>query len=115
MKYRVEITTSARSDADAAYQWLAERTLHAAAWFNGLVDAIEGLAELPTRWPLARESGEFDEPIRQMLYGKTRISTGCCSSFGATACMSCMCGTAPARQWNPARLRFPAKDDLPYK
>lgn len=70
MKYRVEVTATARSDAEAAYLRLAERTVHADGWFNGLVDAVEGVAELPTRWPLARESGEFDEPIRQLLYGK---------------------------------------------
>jgi plasmid stabilization system protein ParE len=70
VNYRVEITAGAKREADAAYEWLAERTSHAAAWFNGLVDAIEGLAEFPTRWGLARESKEFDEPIRQLLYGK---------------------------------------------
>jgi hypothetical protein len=50
---------------------LADRTVHAAGWFNGLVDAIEGLAVLSTRCPLARESGEFEEPVRQLLYGKS--------------------------------------------
>jgi plasmid stabilization system protein ParE len=69
VKYRVELTENARQEADAAYEWLAQRTVHAAAWFNGLADAIEGLAELPTRWSLARESAEFDEPVRQLLYG----------------------------------------------
>jgi plasmid stabilization system protein ParE len=48
---------------------LAERTENAAAWFNGLVDAIEGLSELPTRWPVAPESRNFKETIRQLLYG----------------------------------------------
>jgi toxin ParE1/3/4 len=71
VKYRVEVTSSAKRDVAAAYEWLAERTMHAAAWFNGLVEAVENLSTLPTRWPLARESGEFDEPIRQMLYGKS--------------------------------------------
>jgi plasmid stabilization system protein ParE len=66
----VEVTTGAQRDAEAAFEWLAARTEHAGTWFNGLVDAIEGLAELPNRWPLARENEEFDEPIRQMLYGK---------------------------------------------
>jgi plasmid stabilization system protein ParE len=70
VKYRVELTRSAQADADAAYLWLAERTAHAAGWFNGLVDAIGTLAELPKRWPLARESREFDAPVRQLLYGK---------------------------------------------
>lgn len=71
MKYRVRLTEEAQEDADAAYQWLAARTAHAAAWFNGLMDAIEGLSDLPTRWPLARENKEFKEPVRQMLYGKS--------------------------------------------
>jgi plasmid stabilization system protein ParE len=71
VKYRVELTETAQEDADAAYKWLAERTRHAVAWFNGLSDAIDGLCEFPTRWPLARESGEFEEPVRQLLYGKS--------------------------------------------
>ena len=71
MKYRVEVTAAAQSDAEAAYQWLAARTVHAARWFNGLVEAIESLDAFPTRWPLARESAEFDEPIYQLLYGKS--------------------------------------------
>ena len=71
MKYRVELTQSAHSDADAAYKWLAAQTGHATAWFDALMGAIESLAELPTRCPLARESGEFDEPVRQLLYRKS--------------------------------------------
>ena len=70
MKYRVELTESARANVDEAHQWLAERTVHAAAWFNGLEAAIEGLSEFPNRCSLARESREFDEPVRQLLYGK---------------------------------------------
>jgi plasmid stabilization system protein ParE len=65
------MSEDAQVQADAAYRWLGERTTNAAAWFNGLLDAIEGLAELPTRWPLARESAKFDEPVRQLLYGKS--------------------------------------------
>ena len=71
MTYRVELTGSAQADADAAYQWLAERGFRAADWFNGLVDAVESLSQLPTRCRLARESAEFDEPVRQLLYGKS--------------------------------------------
>lgn len=71
MKYRVELTDSAKAEADAAYEWLAERTARAAGWFNGLVDAIESLGEMPTRCNLARESDEFEEPVRQLLYGKS--------------------------------------------
>jgi len=68
VNYRVEVTHNAQAEADAAYRWLAERTAHAAAWFDGLEVAIESLAELPSRWPLARESEEVVEPVRQLLY-----------------------------------------------
>ncbi len=71
MKYTVRVTVSAQKDADAAYLWLAERTIHAVRWLDGLEKAIEDLSDLPTRWPLARESREFDEPVRQLLYGKS--------------------------------------------
>jgi plasmid stabilization system protein ParE len=71
VKYAGRVAASAQQDADAADASLAERTIHAAAWFNGLEEAIEELAEHPTRWPFARESREFDEPVRQLLYGKS--------------------------------------------
>jgi plasmid stabilization system protein ParE len=71
VKYTVKVTTAAQKDAEAAYLWLAERTIHAQSWLNGLEEAIAGLAQLPTRWPLARESRDFDEPVRQLLYGKS--------------------------------------------
>ncbi|HWE01232.1 MAG TPA: type II toxin-antitoxin system RelE/ParE family toxin [Tepidisphaeraceae bacterium] len=71
MKYRVELTENAQREAAAAYDWHAERNARAAAWFSGVVDAIEGLSEMPTRWGLARESAEFDEPVRQLLYGRS--------------------------------------------
>ena len=71
MKYRVELTNNAQQDVDAAYKWLAERTAHAADWLDGLLTAIEGLSELPTGRGLARESKEFTEPVRQLLYGKS--------------------------------------------
>ena len=71
MKYRVLVAGSAQRNADEAYSWLAERTIHAGSWLDGLEEAIQGLEEFPLRWPLARESREFAEPVRQLLYGKT--------------------------------------------
>ncbi len=71
MKYRVLLTPTAQADADAAYEWLAKRTDRAVDWFNGLADSIESLSQLPARCKLAMESAEFDEPVRQRLYGKS--------------------------------------------
>ena len=70
MTYRVHVTATAKAEADAAYGWLAERMSRAADWFNGLVDAVESLAEMPARCGLARENRHFDEDVRQLLYGK---------------------------------------------
>jgi plasmid stabilization system protein ParE len=68
--YRIEVTEHAQQNADAAYEWLVQRGFQASEWFDGLDEAIASLAELPMRCGLARESAEFDEPVRQLLYGK---------------------------------------------
>ena len=71
MRYRVRITTTAKSDAESAFKWIQEQSpAHAVKWFNGLIDAVERLCIFPTRWPLAPEGAYFEEEIRQMLYGK---------------------------------------------
>jgi len=67
----VYVTATAQREADEAYAWLEAQTpQHAPNWLSGLADAIDGLTDFPTRWSLARESREFDEEIRQLLYGK---------------------------------------------
>lgn len=71
MKYTVEVTAFAQADIDLAYGWLAVRTVHADVWLNGLQTQIEALSAFPTRCPLAPESREFREPVRQMLYGNS--------------------------------------------
>jgi len=71
MIYTVIVTVSAKAEADAAYQWLHERTRqYSAKWFNGLLDALQGLDHLPNRCAIAPESRHFDEKIHQLLYGK---------------------------------------------
>jgi plasmid stabilization system protein ParE len=42
------------------------------AWFDGLCDAVESLAELPYRCALAPESGLRQKGVRQLLYGEGR-------------------------------------------
>ena len=71
MRCVVKVTATAEREAEAAFHWLSERTsVHAVRWIDGLHDALRGLADFPARWPLAREEGNFDEKIRQLLYGK---------------------------------------------
>jgi plasmid stabilization system protein ParE len=72
MAYRVKISRSAKADAEDAYEWKKEQysEAHASRWFNGLVDAVNSLAEFPGRCPLAPESEELGIELRQLLYGK---------------------------------------------
>ena len=71
MKFQVIIQPPARQDIEAAYLYLRDRAPRAAdRWLAGIERAISSLAQMPRRCGLARESVEFDEEIRQLLYGK---------------------------------------------
>ena len=52
--YRVRITDTAIADAYEACTWiLADSPARALKWFEGLMEAIDGLRDLPRRWPVA--------------------------------------------------------------
>jgi plasmid stabilization system protein ParE len=71
MKYQVDVTDQADAEVEEAYLWILERSPEGAAcWWNGLETAILSLEEMPTRCPLAPETKEFAEKIRELLYGK---------------------------------------------
>ena len=71
MIYRVVIQPPAKLDIDAAFTYLALRSMPAAEkWLDGLEDAIRSLGRFPQRCGLAPESAEFPEEIRQLLYGR---------------------------------------------
>jgi plasmid stabilization system protein ParE len=71
MAFKVHLSAAADEEAEKHYRWYAKRApLAAARWYNGLLDAIETLADNPERCGLAPESEHFDEEIRQLLYGK---------------------------------------------
>jgi len=73
MIYRVIIQPNAEAELEAAYLYRYERApQEAARWFAGFVEAINSLAQFPTRCPLAPENGHFAEEIRQLLYGTRR-------------------------------------------
>ena len=74
MSYRIEIASIAETEADQALLWTAQQVSQEAAgrWYQGLLQAIESLAEMPRRCPLARENDDFSQEIRQLLYGKGR-------------------------------------------
>lgn len=76
MKYKIEISSLAESEADQAFLWIlksssSEKARH---WYQGLLKAIFSLSKMPKRCLLARENDYFSLEIRQILYGKGRNS-----------------------------------------
>jgi plasmid stabilization system protein ParE len=71
MTHKVIIQPTALAELEAAYLFIRQKSPDAAdRWLNGLMNAIESLADMPDRCGIARESREFDETIRQLLYGR---------------------------------------------
>ncbi|MEK6320998.1 MAG: type II toxin-antitoxin system RelE/ParE family toxin [Acidobacteriota bacterium] len=71
MPFRVDISPSALQDAEDAYLWIKRRAPgRASAWYEGLLEAINGLEQMPARCPVAPESEDLGIMIRQLLYGK---------------------------------------------
>ncbi|HXG64083.1 MAG TPA: type II toxin-antitoxin system RelE/ParE family toxin [Blastocatellia bacterium] len=71
MAYRVDISPSALQDAEDAYLWIKRQSpSRAGAWYEGLLEAIFSLENMPARCPLAPESEDIGIAIRQLLYGK---------------------------------------------
>jgi plasmid stabilization system protein ParE len=71
MAYRVELTPRAAADADQAAEYIRQFAPAAAVrWFDGLVQAIFSLEEMPRRCPLAPEAEMLGAELRQLLCGK---------------------------------------------
>ena len=69
MKYKIEISNLAESEADQAFLWMLqisspEKTSN---WYKGLLKAIFSLSTMPKRCALARENEHFSQEIRQLL------------------------------------------------
>jgi len=76
MTYRVIITPNAEQELRQAYRYIRERAPQAAnRWIKGARKCIKSLARYPERCPLAPESKSFEEPIRQLLYGRGNRGT----------------------------------------
>jgi len=73
MAYRVELARNAEAELEELYLWVIERApTQGAAWFNGLERAILSLEQLPSRFRIAPESFDRDQPIRVLNYGRGR-------------------------------------------
>ena len=74
MRYSVEITEPAQLNIQEAYDWLhAESATAAVEWIDGLLETIEKLGTFPLRCPLAPESVDHREKIRETFFGSYRI------------------------------------------
>lgn len=73
MTFQVEVTETADAEIEAAFLRLNELNPdYAGRWLEGLLRAIEGLAEFPRIHPVAPESEILRTEVRRMLYGKKR-------------------------------------------
>jgi plasmid stabilization system protein ParE len=74
MRYQVEISSVADTEADSAFLRVSQITSpqRASEWYAGLLRAIDSLSSMPKRCPLARENEYFSNEIRQLLYGQGR-------------------------------------------
>lgn len=71
MEYRVKITPTALADGESFYLRIeAFSPQNAAAWFNGLLDAVDTLATMPQRCPIAPETQVVGQEIRCLFYKK---------------------------------------------
>ena len=71
MTYRVEFADRASRDLEILYKEKNAAESHAAArWYNGLEEAVYGLASFPLRCPVAPEARKTKRKLRQLLYGK---------------------------------------------
>jgi plasmid stabilization system protein ParE len=72
MPFRIEIAPQAFEDLDSIAEHIGRHgsTESASRWFNGIIDAIRTLGEMPSRCPLADESEDVRAEVRLLLHGK---------------------------------------------
>jgi plasmid stabilization system protein ParE len=72
MVFRVELAPRAFADLDSIAGDIRERESFESAekWFNGILRAIESLAEMPQRCRVAEESRDLGREVRVLLYGR---------------------------------------------
>jgi len=73
LNFQIELTEQAEKEAEQAYLWIAERDPEGAGrWWQGLVEAVLSLEEMPLRCSIAPEDPYFEEEIRMLFYGRRR-------------------------------------------
>jgi plasmid stabilization system protein ParE len=66
------LSSRAVADLDSIAGYMCERDSRESAqkWFNGILSAIESLAEMPQRCPIAEESRDLGREVRVLLFGR---------------------------------------------
>ena len=75
MAFRVELSPEAFEDLDAIASYIKKQSSSEIAqrWFNGVMDAIASLKQMPARCPVAPESEDVGREVRVLVHGrKTR-------------------------------------------
>ncbi len=71
MSYLVVLTPRAKHNLRTIHAYIFEQARHAAdAWLHSAERAVVSLGHHPQRCPLAPESASFDEPVRELLFGR---------------------------------------------
>jgi len=73
-RYRVEFSTKVEAEILASAAYIAgDSPENAAAWLDGIYEAIASLSRLPKRCGLIREHEEFSVELRELIYKSHRI------------------------------------------
>jgi plasmid stabilization system protein ParE len=72
MAFRVEIEPQAFEDLDSIAGYIKTKSSFAVAgrWFNGIINDIASLKEMPARCPIAPESEDLGDEVRILLHGR---------------------------------------------
>ena len=74
MAFRVEIEPQAFDDLNSIADYIKASSSFAVAetWFNGVIDDIASLKEMPARCSVAPESEDLGQEVRILLHGRRK-------------------------------------------
>ena len=74
MAFEVQLSETAKADMKQTTDFIKKRAPASAnAWFDGLIDALKSLDEMPARFAVAEESERLGKALRSMPYRTHRV------------------------------------------
>lgn len=74
MAFKVQLSEAARTDMKQTTALISKRAPASAdKWFDGLIDALKSLTEMPLRFALMPEANELKRPLRSFPYHSHRV------------------------------------------